>query len=83
MRNSAPLADIFISYASEDRTRIKPLIEQLETAGYSVWWDRDMKGGMQFSKRIEHEVTEAKVVLVAWSPAAIESRWVADEAELA
>lgn len=77
------MADIFLSYASEDRARIEPLVRQLESAGYSVWWDRDLKGGMQFSRRIEQEVIEAKVVLVAWSPAAIESRWVADEAELA
>jgi TolB-like protein len=77
------LADIFISYANEDRTRIEPLVRELETAGYSVWWDRHLKGGARFSAEIESEVKSAEVVLVAWSPNAVKSRWVADEADLA
>lgn len=77
------MADIFISYASEDRVRIEPLVVQLESAGYSVWWDRHLKGGTRFSTEIESEVRGAAVVLVAWSPNAIKSRWVADEADLA
>lgn len=77
------MADIFVSYASEDRARIEPLVAELEGAGYSVWWDRQLKGGTRFSSEIETEVRHARVVLVAWSPNAIKSRWVADEADLA
>ena len=33
------MADIFIGYASEDRSRVKPLAEALEELGQSVWWD--------------------------------------------
>jgi adenylate cyclase len=77
------LADIFVSYANEDRARIEPLVSELETAGYSVWWDRHLKGGTQFSAEIESELKSADVVLVAWSPNAVKSRWVADEADLA
>jgi adenylate cyclase len=77
------LADIFLSYASEDRAQIEPLVAQIEGAGYSVWWDQELKGGTRFSRRIELELTAAEVVIVAWSPHAIDSRWVVDEAELA
>ncbi|TNE36767.1 MAG: TIR domain-containing protein [Alphaproteobacteria bacterium] len=77
------MADIFVSYASEDRARIEPLVAELESAGYSVWWDRQLKGGARFSAEIENEVRRAGVVLVAWSPNAVQSRWVADEADLA
>jgi adenylate cyclase len=77
------LADIFISYSSEDRARIEPLVEQLECAGYSVWWDRQLMGGTQFSAEIENELKDAAVVLVAWSANAVKSRWNADEADLA
>jgi hypothetical protein len=66
-----PLADIFVSYASEDRARIEPLVGQLESAGYSVWWDREQKGGTQFSAEIEGALTKASVVLVAWLPNAL------------
>ena len=32
--------DIFISYASADRPRVKPLVDLLHGKGWSVWWDR-------------------------------------------
>lgn len=76
------LADIFVSYASEDRARIQQLVTEIEGAGFSVWWDREIRGGSRFSAEIEKELKQARVVLVAWSPAAITSRWVADEADL-
>lgn len=34
------MADIFLSYASEDRERIVPLARLLEGCGWSVFWDR-------------------------------------------
>jgi hypothetical protein len=77
------LADIFVSYASEDRSRIQHLVGELESAGFSVWWDQDLRGGSRFSKNIETELTSATVVIVAWSENAVTSRWVADEADLA
>lgn len=77
------MADIFVSYASTDRDRVAPLVAHLETSGLSVWWDRQLQGGTIFSKKIEDEVRKARVVLVVWSPDSLESRWVADEAELA
>lgn len=74
------MADIFISYARADRDRIAKLATALEEAGYSVWWDRHIAGGAEFSKDIERELDAATVVIVAWSRHSIESRWVKDEA---
>lgn len=76
------MADIFLSYSSDDRDRVAPLVAHLVSAGYSVWWDKKIHGGTMFSKEIEAELKAAKVVLVVWSPSSIESRWVADEVEL-
>ena len=39
------MADIFVSYASEDRDRILLLVEALESQGWSVWWDRELITG--------------------------------------
>ena len=39
------MGDIFISYAREDRNRIKPLAEALEKQGWSVFWDRTIPAG--------------------------------------
>jgi hypothetical protein len=33
------MADIFISYSSEDRDQARILAAFLEAEGYSVWWD--------------------------------------------
>jgi hypothetical protein len=30
------MADVFISYATEDRQRVKPIVEAIEQAGFSV-----------------------------------------------
>ena len=38
------MADIFISYAHEDRSRIERLAATLEAEGLSVWWDRHIAG---------------------------------------
>ena len=34
------MSHIFLSYASEDRERVRPLAEALSQQGWSVWWDR-------------------------------------------
>jgi adenylate cyclase len=76
------LADIFISYSSDDRDKVELLVNQLESAGLSVWWDAELRGGSRFSKEIEHELESAKAVLVVWTRSSVESRWVADEADI-
>jgi len=32
--------DIFVSHASEDKAYVQPLVQALEDAGVSVWYDR-------------------------------------------
>ena len=39
------MADIFLSYASQDRERVLPLVELLQDDGYSIWWDRNIPPG--------------------------------------
>lgn len=74
------MTDIFLSYAREDQARIAPLAAALTAAGFDVWWDRRLAGGAEFSKETEQQLNKARVILVAWSRAACESMWVADEA---
>lgn len=74
------MADIFISYARADRNRVGKLASALEAHGHSVWWDRQITGGSDFSADIERELDACEVVLVVWSAAAGESPWVKDEA---
>src|SRR5512138_411814 len=77
------MADVFISYASEDRERAAQLASRLEQAGFTVWWDRHICGGSNFALEIEREIHAARSVVVAWSAAAYGSEWVRDEASYA
>jgi TolB-like protein len=77
------MADIFIGYARPDRDTIEQLASAIEAAGYSVWWDRNIIGGAEFSRDIERELEAARAVIIAWSGDASESPWVKDEAAFA
>lgn len=74
------MADIFLSYASEDRDRVRSLVETLEAEGWSIWWDPEIHAGRRFDKVIEEQVNKASCVVVAWSEASVKSDWVRDEA---
>lgn len=74
------MADIFVSYASSDRDRIRPLVEVLERDGFSVWWDRRIATGESFDRVIERELDAADCVVVVWSTESVESNWVRNEA---
>ncbi len=77
------MTDVFISYASEDRENAAKLASALETRGWSVWWDRKIIIGQSFDQAIEHELENAKSIVVLWSKHSISSEWVKNEAALA
>ena len=74
------MADIFISYASEDRDRIAVIVVALEKAGWTVFWDRKTPVGMWSEKHIEQNLQQAACVLVVWSNVSIDKDWVKIEA---
>ena len=74
------MADIFISYASDDLPRVEPLAKALEEQGWSVWWDRKITPGKTFSQVIEEAINAAKCVIVLWSNKSVNSDWVQNEA---
>ena len=74
------MTDVFISYSSEDRDRVRPLVATLERGGWDVWWDRQIDAGVAFDREIERAIDEAKCIVVVWSSTSVESEWVRTEA---
>jgi TIR domain/Interferon-induced transmembrane protein len=75
-----PMADIFLSYERSDYARAQKIAQALERYGWSVWWDRNLLGGVHFDKAIEQALETARCVIVLWSKASVSSNWVKDEA---
>ncbi len=78
------MADIFLSYKSEDRPRVPPLARTLETRGYSVWWDMDLIAGQRWSDKILDELEKARCVVVVWTRLSVteKKRYASDWLEL-
>jgi hypothetical protein len=76
------MADVFMSYAREDRPVAEAIAKILEQSGWSVWWDRHLQpqGGATFDELIDQEIESSRCVLVLWSRASIGSPWVKAEA---
>lgn len=74
------MADIFLSYAREDRAVAEKLADALVKRGWSVWWDRRIRVGRSFARDIERELDAARCVVVVWSAASVGSEWVLNEA---
>jgi len=74
------MADIFLSYAREDKEAAQRLADALSSSGYDVWWDPDIPAGPSFTQVIEEALASAKCVVVLWSGASVRSGWVQDEA---
>ncbi len=75
------MSDIFLSYSSADRSRIRPLMDALSRRGWSVWWDRTIPPGKTWDRMIEEAIRDARCVIVLWSEASVDSDWVRNEAE--
>src|SRR5450631_94014 len=77
------MADIFISYSSQQRDVTRPLAAAIEAEHGigSVWWDQaGLRGGDQFSPEITRALDAAKAVVVVWTRGSVASDWVYAEA---
>lgn len=74
-------ADVFLSYAEEDRARAGAVSNALEALGWSVWWDREIAPGSTWRETIERAIEGTRCMVVLWSESALASRWVHEEAE--
>jgi serine/threonine-protein kinase len=76
------VTDVFLSYKAEDRARVAPLVQALETDGLSVWWDAHIGGGDEWRDTILRHLEAARAVVVVWSRRSVgpNGQFVRDEA---
>lgn len=72
--------DLFVSYAREDASAVRQIVRQLAAEGLSIFWDRSINPGQQWSEVLEQTLRKSKAVLVVWSRASSKSAWVKAEA---
>lgn len=74
------MADVFLSYAREDRHIAAQLAHVIAKQGWSVWSDQKIRAGTLFPRIIERELDACRCVVVVWSRHAVDSDWVLSEA---
>src|SRR5436190_16244290 len=76
------MADVFISYAREDRSRAEQVARALSAAGVETFWDTEIPPGQTWADYIEGKLTRCKALIVLWSANSAKSQWVREEARM-
>jgi hypothetical protein len=77
------VADIFFSYSSQDRERVRRVRDALADKGFEVFWDQQTPAGIDWDTWIRGELGKAKCAVVCWSAASAASDNVRHEATVA
>jgi hypothetical protein len=77
------MTDIFLSYSSQDRERVRPIRDSLVAAGFDVFWDQAVPAGIDWDTWIRRHLGEARCAVVAWSIHSVASDNVRHEATIA
>jgi hypothetical protein len=78
-----PVPRVMISYSHDNKDFAARLSHALTERGLTVWYDRDLIPGDDFSIEIQQQIITSAAVLVVWSKASCTSKWVRAEADLA
>lgn len=76
------MADVFISYAREDKARADQVARGLQAMGLECFWDTEIPPGQTWADYIEGKLSACKAVVVLWSAHSTGSQWVREEARM-
>ena len=77
------MTDIFFSYSSADRERVRPIRDALVEQGFEVFWDQQVPPGMDWDTWIRQHLTKSKCAMAFWSATSASSDNVRHEATVA
>jgi chromosome segregation ATPase len=77
------MTDIFFSYSSADRERVRPIRDALVEQGFEVFWDQEVPAGKDWDTWIRQHLATSKCAMVFWSATSVSSDNVRHEATVA
>src|SRR5262249_41224026 len=77
------MTDIFFSYSSADRERVRPIRDALAEQGFEVFWDQEVPAGKDWDTWIRQHLAKSKCAMVVWSATSVSSDNVRHEATVA
>jgi hypothetical protein len=69
-------AEVFISYAREDRSYVAELVRILHARGIPVWFDEGIEQGRRWAEALEERINGCAAFIVVMSPSSGRSDWV-------
>jgi cytochrome c oxidase assembly protein Cox11 len=83
LKESHQMTDVFVSYATADRSTAMSIVEALESQKLRVFWDRSIPAGKKWPDVLHHRLNDAQCVLVLLTRESLKSSWVTYEASVA
>ena len=77
------MTDVFFSYSSKDRDRVRPFHEALTALDFQVFWDQEVPAGTDWDTWIREQLTKSRAAVVFWSAESVASDNVRHEATVA
>ena len=77
------MTDIFFSYSSADRERVRPVRDALVAQGFEVFWDQEVPSGLDWDSWFRQHLAKCKCAMAFWSAASVASDNVRHEAVVA
>ncbi len=77
------MTDVFFSYSSKDRERVRPVHDALSAEGFDVFWDQEIPPGRNWDEWIRRHLDAARCTIVFWSEHSVKSDNVIHEAMVA
>lgn len=76
-------AQIFVSYATDNKARAEALVHDLTGRGFIVDWNEEFSPGLPYRRQIQQAIAGAKATVVIWCRKAAKSSHVLAEAQQA
>ncbi|MGA9600683.1 MAG: toll/interleukin-1 receptor domain-containing protein [Methylocystis sp.] len=73
------MAEVFVSYANNDRDAARRIVDAIRQTGLDVWGPDQVQSGVDFSEQIELALEGSRCVVVLWSREAAKSEWLQRE----